>query len=420
MTDGSKPWSAAFPRPRDEAVAKPERDHRIGRAKTRLRLAAPEGSAPRAFTRISEYIVCMPRHSDTAPPSKNQPLIRDLQIDEVAFGGAGIGRSDGKVIFVPFTIDQEIVDVRLHTVRRSYSVGQVTAIRQPSPHRIIAPCPFFQNCGGCDYQHIAYAHQLTIKQSQVEQTLRRIAKLSDCEVHPIRPSPNPFGYRNRISIHSDGDKIGFFQKGNRTVVDVSHCLIASETVNARLSAFRGTRPPAGAHATLRENEGVTTFSQTNDEVARLLVEFVKSQVKGPVLVDGYCGSGFFAHHLAAEVEKVIGIDWNQPAIRQAQKKAGPNETYLCGDLSELLDRVLATETPDTVILDPSATGLDDEVVATLVSRVPSTLIYVSCNPATFARDLNRVSHRFRIREIQPFDMFPQTAAIEVVGVLGRI
>jgi 23S rRNA (uracil1939-C5)-methyltransferase len=361
----------------------------------------------------------MPHHSDTAHPSKNQPLVRGLQINEVAFGGAGVGRSDGKVVFVPFTVDQEIVDVRLHTVRRSYSVGQVAAIRQPSPHRITAPCPFFQNCGGCDYQHIAYAHQLTIKQGQVEQALRRIAKLSDCQVHAIKPSPKPFGYRNRISVHSDGEKIGFFQKGNRTVVDISHCLLASETVNAKLSAFRDTRPSPGTHATLRENEGVTTFSQTNDEVAGLLVEFVRSQVKGSVLVDGYCGSGFFAHHLADQVEKVIGIDWNQPAIRQAQKKAALNETYLCGDLSELLDQVLATGNPDTVILDPSATGLSEEVVATLVGRVPPTLIYVSCNPATFARDLHRLSRRFRIREIQPFDMFPQTAEIEVVAVLGQ-
>jgi tRNA/tmRNA/rRNA uracil-C5-methylase (TrmA/RlmC/RlmD family) len=361
----------------------------------------------------------MPHHSDTGHLPKSQPLIRELQIDEVAFGGAGIGRSDGKVIFAPFTIDQEIVDVRLHTIRRSYSVGQVTAILRPSPHRIMAPCPFFGNCGGCDYQHIAYAHQLSIKQSQVEQALRRIAKLSDFEVHPIRPSPEPFGYRNRISVHSDGEKTGFFQKGNRIVVDIPHCLLASETVNEKLAAFRATRPPAGAHATLRENEVVTTFSQTNDEVARLLVEFVKSQVKGPVLVDGYCGSGFFAHHLVTQVEKAIGIDWSRPAIRQAQKNAAPNETYLCGDLSELLDQLLATENPDTVILDPSATGLSDEVVATLVSRAPPTLIYVSCNPSTFARDLHRLSSRFRIQEIQPFDMFPQTAEIEVVGVFGR-
>lgn len=362
----------------------------------------------------------MPRHQNTGQHPKDQRLVRDLPIDEVAFGGAGVGRAEGKVIFVPFTVDQEIVDVRLQTVRRSYSFGQVDTIRQPSPHRITAPCPYFQNCGGCDYQHIAYAHQLAIKQSQIEQALRRIAKLSGCDVRPIKPSPKPFGYRNRISVHSDGENTGFFQKGSRNVVDISHCLLASEPVNAKLRAFRAARPAADAHATLRENEEITTFSQTNDEVAGLLIEFVQSRVKGPVLVDGYCGSGFFSHRLAALVEKAIGIDWSQPAIRQAQQTATANETYLCGELSELLDQVLLAENPDTVIVDPSATGLSEEVVTILAGRVPPTLIYVSCNPATFARDLQRLADRFRIQEIQPFDMFPQTAEIEVVCVLERI
>ena len=114
----------------------------------------------------------MPHQPNAALSPKNHPIIQDLPIDEVAFGGAGVGRSDGKVIFVPFTIDQEIVDARLHTVRRSYSLGHLETIRQSSPHRIEPPCPYFQKCGGCDYQHIAYAHQLAIKQRQIEQALR--------------------------------------------------------------------------------------------------------------------------------------------------------------------------------------------------------------------------------------------------------
>jgi 23S rRNA (uracil1939-C5)-methyltransferase len=369
---------------------------------------------------ISEYIIRMPHYPDNAQHPKDQRLIRDLPINEVAFGGAGVGRAEGKVIFVPFTVDQEIVDARLHTVRRSYSLGQVEAVRQASPHRIPPPCPYFQTCGGCDYQHIAYGHQLAIKQSQTEQALRRIAKLSDCDVLPIKPSPKPFGYRNRISVHSDGENVGFFQKGSRNVVDISNCLLASETVNAKLRAFRAAPPAAGAHATLRQNEGITTFSQTNDEVAEVLIEFIQSRVKGPILVDGYCGSGFFSHRLAASLEKVIGIDWSQPAIRQAQHLATANETYLCGELSELLDQVLVAENPDTVIVDPSATGLSKEVIAILANRIPATLIYVSCNPATFARDLQSLADRFRVQEIQPFDMFPQTAEIEVVGILERI
>jgi 23S rRNA (uracil1939-C5)-methyltransferase len=362
----------------------------------------------------------MPHQPNAAFSPKNQPIIQDLPIDEVAFGGAGVGRSDGKVIFVPFTIDQEIVDARLHTVRRSYSLGHLEAIRQSSPHRIEPPCPYFQKCGGCDYQHIAYAHQLAIKQRQIEQALRRIAKLSLVEIRPITPSPKPFGYRNRVSVHSDDDRVGFFQKGSRIVVDISNCLLATESVNVKLRAFRDTQPPAGAHVTLRENDEVITFSQTNDEVAQFLLDFVRSRVRGPVLVDGYCGTGFFAHNLAAAVEQVIGIDWSQPAIRQAEKTAGPGETYLCGDIGKLLDQVLTAEHPNTVILDPSATGISDEVASTLSRNPPPHLIYVSCNPATFARDLQRLSDRFRVQEIQPFDMFPQTAEIEVAGILERL
>ena len=347
-------------------------------------------------------------------------LLQELKIDEVAFGGAGVGRAEGKVVFVPFTIDQEIVDIRLVADRRSYSLGKLEAIRRPSPHRANPPCPFFGNCGGCDYQHIAYTHQLDIKQRQVEEALRRIAKLAEFEVRPIVASPKPFGFRNRIVIHSDGERVGFFKKGSRIVVDISSCLLASDIVNERLCAFRATRPKAGVHVTLRANDEVTTFSQTNDGVARLLMEFVRNRIRGPVLVDGYCGSGFFGHQLADTVERMIGIDWNQPAITQARQTAAANETYLCGDIGELLDQVLEAENPDTVIIDPSATGMSEGVSSALVRCPPPSLIYVSCNPATFARDIGRLSDRFRVQEIQPFDMFPQTAEIEVVGVMGRI
>src|SRR5258708_22867262 len=213
-----------------------------------------------------------PHHQNARQSAKNDRILQGLAIDEIAFGGAGVGRSDGKVIFVPFTIDGEIVDVRLQTVRRSYSLGKLETIHQASPHRVNAPCPYFQTCGGCYYQHIAYPHQLAIKRKQIEQASRRIPKLVDCEIRPLTPSPKPFGYRNRISVHSDGARVGFFQKGSRTVVDISNCLLASESVNAKLRVFRCTQPPAGAHVTLREDDGVTTFSQTNDEVCHIILD----------------------------------------------------------------------------------------------------------------------------------------------------
>ena len=362
----------------------------------------------------------MPHHPNATQSAKSDEILADLAIDEIAFGGAGLGRLDGKVIFVPFTIDGETVDIRLENVHRSHSFAKLETIRHASPHRVEAPCPYFQNCGGCDYQHIAYDHQLAVKQKQVEKVIQRIAKLVDFKVRPITASPKHFGFRNRISVHTDGDRIGFYQKGSRTVVDIANCLLASEIVNAELRAFRVTRPSAGAHVTLRQDDKVSTFSQTNDDVAQLLLDFVRSRVQGPVVVDGYCGSGFFARSLAGVATKVIGVDWSQQAIRQAQKTAGPLEAYLCGDIGEVLDQILAAEHPDTVIVDPSAKGISDEVVSALTRQTPPHLIYVSCNPPTFARDLLRLSSRFQVQEIQPFDMFPQTAEIEVVGVLKKV
>jgi 23S rRNA (uracil1939-C5)-methyltransferase len=345
-------------------------------------------------------------------------IIDGLRIEEIAFGGAGVARAGGKVVFVPFTIEEEVVDVRVVESRRSFDLGRLVTIRESSEHRVVAPCPFFQDCGGCDYQHITYTHQLVIKQKQIAQALARIAKLSGFEVKPVVPSPKSFGFRNRIVVHCDQDKIGFFKKQSRTIVDIPQCLIASNAVNTKLREFRASRPRPGTHSTIRERDDVATFSQTNDGIGALLLEFVRAQVEGAIVLDAYCGAGFFAHELAESVEKVIGIDWSEPAIRRARRLANTtNETYLCGDAGELLDRILGKEKPSTIILDPSATGISEGVVASLTSRPPPKLIYVSCNPATFARDIHRLLPTFRLKIVQPFDMFPQTAEIEAVGVL---
>ena len=137
-----------------------------------------------------------------------------LRISEVAFGGSGVGKADGKVIFVPFSIDGELLQVRITQSHKSFSLASVQAILQTSPHREEPPCPYYQTCGGCDYQHIQYAHQLELKRLQVEQALRRIAKLPEIAVPPVIPSPKIYGFRNRIKTNvlpmncNDGSRIG--------------------------------------------------------------------------------------------------------------------------------------------------------------------------------------------------------------------
>jgi 23S rRNA (uracil1939-C5)-methyltransferase len=163
-----------------------------------------------------------------------------------------------------------------------------------------------------------------------------------------------------------------------------------------------------------------TFTQTNDLVAEALLEFVAGQMVGETLIDAYCGSGFFGHAMAERLKSVIGIDWNEQAIKTARELAGSNETYICGDVAGTIESLLVNHPPDTVILDPSADGVDPRVTDALMNNPSNRLIYVSCNPATLSRDLARLRNRFKIVAVQPFDMFPQTAEIEAVAVLDLI
>jgi tRNA/tmRNA/rRNA uracil-C5-methylase (TrmA/RlmC/RlmD family) len=342
-----------------------------------------------------------------------------LDIHDVAFGGAGVGRVDGKIVFVPLTIDGERVEAEVIEHRKSFDRARLRNVVVPSIQRISPICPYFGRCGGCDYQHIAYHHQLELKRRQVVQLLERIGRITDVQVLPAVASPSPYTFRNRITVHASQGKIGFFVKSSREIVDVEHCAIAIPPVNEALKELRATGLPDGKHKTLRGAGVPRTFTQTNDFVAGAVLEFVAGQVVGEVLIDAYCGSGFFGHALAGRLKTVIGIDWNEPAINAARDAASSNETYVCGDVASMIQALLANHRPHTVILDPSADGIDNRVTSALVNDPSNQLIYVSCNPATLARDLAGLRTKFNIVAVQPFDMFPQTAEIETVAVLER-
>ena len=345
--------------------------------------------------------------------------IVELDVHDVAFGGAGVGRLEGKVVFVPLTIDGERVQAKLIERRSGYDRAQLTKVLLPSTHRVGPVCPYFGTCGGCDYQHIAYDHQLELKRRQVIQLLERIGRITDAQVSPTSPCASPYAFRNRITVHAMEGRIGFFEKNSRNVVDVEHCPIAVPAVNEELKELRERGLRDGQHRTLRGSDVPRTFTQTNEFIATALVDYVARQVTGDILVDAYCGSGFFGHALAHRFRIVIGLDWNELAIAAARLNANPNEEYICDDVSESIASVLEEYEPQTIILDPPADGLKASVTKALLTKPSNRLIYVSCNPATLARDLARLASGYRLIEIQPFDMFPQTAEIEAVAVLER-
>src|SRR5207302_6367731 len=194
----------------------------------------------------------------------------DLKIEDIAFGGKGVGRAQGKVIFVPYTIYGEIVYAEVVREKKQFAEAELADVKQLSPHRVEPQCPYFGRCGGCAYQHIDYEHQLAIKWRQVRDALQRIGKLKDVPMRPIVPSPTQYAYRNRITVHAQDGVIGFFRRDSHRLIDIECCPISREEVNRALAELRERKHVRDGHYTLRSASESRVFSQVNDEVAQAL------------------------------------------------------------------------------------------------------------------------------------------------------
>jgi len=349
----------------------------------------------------------------------------DLKIENIAFGGKGVGRDNGKAVFVPYVIEGEMVSAGITREKKQFAEAELIDVKQASLHRVRPRCPYFGQCGGCAYQHMAYEHQTEIKWRQVRDVLRRIGKIDDPPMRPIIPSPQQYAYRNRITVHIKDGVIGFFGRDSNRLIEIENCPIAMDEANGELADLRARNPRDG-HYTLRAERGARIFSQTNDAVANKLRDSVVNLVPSNqrLLIDAYCGAGFFAKALLDKFEHVIGIDWDKFAIEVARKSATAKEIYIAGNV-EGVGAAVSAAFPDfqvagrstTVIVDPPATGLSTAVRKAIVDLAPQILIYVSCNPSTLARDLKELRENFRIESVMPLDMFPQTAEIEVAARL---
>ncbi|HEY8901181.1 MAG TPA: TRAM domain-containing protein [Chthoniobacterales bacterium] len=347
-----------------------------------------------------------------------------IEITDVAFGGKAVGRlADGRVCFVADAVPGERVEVSVIPAKKRFTEGELVRVVEASPRRVKPPCPYYGTCGGCSYQHIDYGYQIELKTGQVRQTLRRLGGIDAPEVRDAVASPLPYGYRNRITVHRVGGRVGFHRRDGKGLVDIERCLLGSERVNQLLTELRQERFREGARP-LREHRERYGFHQTNDAVAALLLAAVDAACAGggATLIDAYCGDGFFANRLASKFERVVGIEWNERSVAQARERAAANESYLEGDVGDQLGDVLATVDGAgvTVILDPPAQGVDARVLDLLTAYPVARILYVSCNPATLARDVKGLANSYRLVSATPFDMFPQTAEIEVLAELARV
>jgi tRNA/tmRNA/rRNA uracil-C5-methylase (TrmA/RlmC/RlmD family) len=361
----------------------------------------------------------------------------NLKIEDLAFGGEGVSRVEDFVIFVPFVAVGELVAVEIVEVKKRFARARLLRVLEPAPERVEPRCRYFGQCGGCQYQHLAYGTQLRFKQKQIADLFQRIGGMDPGLIAPVIPCPQPYGYRNRIMIRSQWDKfkqglnIGFIRADNRLVVDIEECLIADPVLNQRLQEARAHPPPKGGLKVVLRTPPPgwevppDSFFQNNLLLLPALVETVRDclrQAGSRHLVDAFCGVGFFGLEAGDLVESFVGVELDRLAIRAARRNAAArgcgNGEFVEGAvealLPGLLQRLAAEAT--TVVLDPPRKGCRRETLELLRQVRPAQVIYVSCQPATLARDLNVLCADgvFRVGRVIPLDMFPQTSHVETV------
>lgn len=363
-----------------------------------------------------------------------------LKITDIAFGGEGVARHEDFVVFVPFVLNGEEIEAEVTEVKKRFARARPLRILSPSPDRVPAPCRYFGACGGCQYQHIAYEAQLRVKHKQIVDLFQRIGGFDGSRIAPVIPCPQPYGYRNRVMIRSQWNRpeqrlnLGFVRWDCGLVEDIEECKIAEPALNEEIRRVRAQPPPKGGiKIVLRvAPEGWEvprdSFFQNNFALLPKLVDTIRKLVRGGPslhLVDLYCGVGFFGIELAESVESFVGVEYDRLAIEAARRNAAArgrtNGEFQAATAEEALPVLLKRLAPATatVLLDPPRKGCRPELLALLRTARPAQVIYVSCHPATLARDLNVLCRDgvFDLAQLVPLDMFPQTQHVECVADL---
>jgi tRNA/tmRNA/rRNA uracil-C5-methylase (TrmA/RlmC/RlmD family) len=366
-----------------------------------------------------------------------------LEITDIAFGGEGVARVEEFVVFVPFVAPGETVEAEVTEVKKRFARAKLLRVVEPSPERVEPACRYFADCGGCQYQHLSYPAQLRLKHKQIGDLFQRIGGFDPSIVAPVVACPEPYGYRNRIMIRSQWDKfkqglnIGFIRADNRLVVDIEGCKIAEPALNEEIKRVRANPPPKGGlKVVLRiapEDWVVPrdSFFQNNFFLLPKLVEVVRERLRQAgtrYLLDVYCGVGFFSLELADMVERFAGIELDALAIKAARQNAAArgrtNGEFVGGAAEDELPRLIETFEPtaSTVLLDPPRKGCAPSLIELLRRLRPAQVLYVSCHPATMARDLNALCAAgvFSLARVMPLDMFPQTQHVESVADLRAL
>jgi len=377
-----------------------------------------------------------------------------VTIEKLVYGGAGLARTEHGVVFVPRTAPGDVVEVDVVERKADYAIARVTAMHEPSADRQPTTCPNYDSAGCCHWQHIRYPRQIEIKEAILRETLQRTGRIPwDAPIPTV--SGRDLHYRLRASFHVYKRKLGFVEERSHRVVAISECSALSPELNAFIS--EGNEVLAGPDMTeIREVHAISgppvlatfgrkrvghgparihvkdwvfdlhpeAFFQTNRYLLAGFLDTVLNEASGARRVlDLFCGSGFFAIPLAKIAGEVLGVESSRAALKQARLNAELNRVHTARFFEGTAEETLKNSPelrPDFIVMNPPRTGASREVAGLVAGLEADRVVYVSCNPSTFAREAPVILARgYALDRITLVDQFPNTYHIEMVAVFRR-
>jgi 23S rRNA (uracil1939-C5)-methyltransferase len=372
-------------------------------------------------------------------------LVFEGRVESLSFSG-GVTRFENNAFFVPYACPGDVIRARIAGEKNH--TAELVEIIEASPHRVEPPCPLFGICGGCTLQHISYAAQIEEKKKSAADSLRRIGKLETLPDIRMVPSPQ-YGYRNRIELHTDGQITGFKQAKSATVIPATTCLAAVPVVREFMQnaaryqrsqkrlqkryavygfdnqiAAEGGVPEKLFIPGLDITMDVRLFFQSNLELQKKLIADVAAIAgEGETAADLYCGVGAFARSLAAHFQKLYLVEENPMAIalaRENLRHTAAETDYYALSLEKycaMFEKKAALPRWDAAVADPPRDGLCVPLIDLFVKLKTPRLVYVSCNPATLARDARLLREGgYSLDSITCYDFYPQTPHLECAAL----
>ncbi len=411
--------------------------------------------------------------------NKQTPPTIQVILAASAYGGSSVGRYNGKAVFVPFTIPGEVVKVSIVEEKKNFALARLVEVVKPSPLRVEPPCPYHSVCGGCHYQHLPYQEQLNLKRTIFGEQLKKIAKITDLPPIEVVPSPSQLGYRNNVQFHLNSQGKPCFVPAETGVplLAVEDCLLMGNASKELLPYLSFESESGIDRVILREAEGssmlilesdeldvpalqieadmsvvhiteqdtvvlagedylvhqvagqkfkvsAASFFQVNTQATAIMVEKVLDTINWDaemVVMDLYCGVGLFSKFLAPRVGKIIALEVSSSSCADFVDNLDEfdNVELYEGLAEEIVPNIRSKV--DVVVADPPRAGLDSRVTDALAKLMPTWLVYVSCDPTTFARDVARLAgHGYELASSTILDMFPHTYHIESINLFKRV